>query len=110
MAVHPVQPRGDPPAAGLQEPEPQPRETLTHAGHDETRARGHHLERVGDGVTRRGAVEPVEPKGRDAHTRSLVQADGEVELLRLCPDGVIGGVVDGAAMAGIGAKKTGAHS
>src|SRR5712691_6484987 len=82
VPVHAVEPRRDPAAARLEERDAQSRMTVDDTAPDHAQRDQHHLHRVRDHVARRAVVlEAVDADGRHRGGRSLVKADGEVEVL-----------------------------
>src|SRR6516162_1087365 len=85
MTVHAVEPRGDPAAAGFEEPDSQFRVTLAYSAPNHAHTGEHHLHRMRNDVLRAAAFEAVDADRRHAAVAALVDADREVELLCRVP-------------------------
>src|SRR6266436_1928882 len=86
MPVHPIEPSRHPSSPRFQEANPEPRETVAHAAHDQTRRRRHHLERMRNAMAHGAALrETLDPDRLLLALRAAMNADRKVELLRLGP-------------------------
>src|SRR5436309_14745368 len=95
VSVHAVEPRRDPAAARLEKRDAQPRMTVDDPTPDDTQRHEHHLHRVRDHVARRAVVlEPIDADGRHRVGRSLVEADGDIEVLGHRPERLVHRVAD----------------
>ncbi len=79
--------------------------TLEHAERDQLRAGEHLLEGVRHRVQDQRVEGPIGSERRHNHRAALVDAEGDVELLRHLPDRVVGAVAQGASEAGVGANE-----
>ena len=111
MPVHAVEPRRDPAAARFEERDAQSRMTVDDTAPDHAHRRQHHLHRVRDHVARRAVLlEAVDADGRHRVGRSLVKADGEVELLGHRPERLVHRVADHLlAVIRVGPQEPAAH-
>jgi hypothetical protein len=110
MAVHAVEPRRDPAAARLEEPDPQIRMALANPAPDHAHAGQHHLHRVRDDMLRAAALETVNANGWHAAVAALVDADRKVEFLGGAPQRLISGVVELSVVVRVGADKAAAKA
>src|ERR1700704_3399170 len=95
VPVHAVEPRRDPAAARLEKRDPQARMAVDDTAPDHAQRDQHHLHRVRDHVARRAVIlEAIDADGRHRVGRSLVKADGEVEVLGHLPERLVHRVVD----------------
>src|SRR5579864_9372084 len=78
MPVHPVEPRRDPAATGLQEADAQLGMALADAAPDHAEAGQHHFHRVTDDVLSGAALEPVDADRRHAARPTFMEADDEI--------------------------------
>src|SRR6267143_1333887 len=111
VPVHPVEPRRDPATARLEKRDAQSRMTVDDPAPDHAQRDQHHLHRVRDHVAGRAVVlEPVDADGRHRGGRSLVKADGEVELLGHLPERLVHRVADHLlAVIRVGPQEPAAH-
>jgi hypothetical protein len=111
VPVHAVEPRRDPAAARLEKRDAQSRMTVDDPAPDHAQRDQHHLHRVRDHVARRAVVlEPIDADGRHRVGRSLVKADGEVEVLGHRPERLVHRVADHLlAVIRVGPQEPAAH-
>src|SRR5260370_32803326 len=98
MAVHAVEPRSDPAAAGLQEPYADLRMLLAHPTPDHREAGQHHLHRMRDDVLCAAPGEAVDTYSGHSARRSFMKADREVEIFRRRPERLEMRVIDHLAV------------
>src|SRR2546425_5804297 len=90
VPIHTVEPRRDPAAARLEKRDAQSRVTVDDTPPDHAQRDQHHLHGVRDHVARRAVLlEAVDADGRHRVGRSLVKADGEVEILGHRPERLV---------------------
>src|SRR5438445_6111812 len=95
VPVHAVEPWRDPAAARLEKRDAQARMTVDDTAPDHAQRNQHHFHRVRDHVARRAVVlEAVDADGRHRVGRSLVKADGEVEVLGHLPERLVHRIAD----------------
>src|SRR3989449_5840077 len=111
VPVHAVEPRRDPAAARLEKRDAQSRMTVDDTAPDDTQRHEHHLHRVRDHVARRAVVlEPIDADGRHRVGRSLVEADGDIEVLGHRPERLVHRVADHLlAVIRVGPQEPAAH-
>src|SRR5262249_38859234 len=109
MAIHPIEPWGDPAASRLQEADPDLRKALARAAPDDGERDEHHLHRVRDDVAGAPPLEAIDADGRHAARGALVEADREVELLRLLPESVVVRVIDHSVVVRVGPEEAAPH-
>src|SRR5262249_59175559 len=110
MTVHAVEPGRHPAAARLQEADPELGMAFADAAPDHAHAGQHHLHGVRDDVLRAAALEAVDAHGRHAAVAALVDADAEVEVLRLGPERLVLGRVQLTLVVGIGPQEAAAEA
>src|SRR5262249_19749521 len=110
MAVHAVEPRGDPTAAGLEKSDTELWMPLANSAPDHTHAGKHHLHRVRDDVLRAAALKAVDPDRRHIEARAFVNPDRHVELFRGAPEGLVIGVVKHSIVVWIRPDKARPHA
>ena len=95
LLVEAVQPVRRPPAARLEEHEPQVGMALQHAEHDQLRTGEHLLEGVRHRVEEQRVERAVHAEGLDRVRRPLVDPDRHAELLGRGPHRLVRGMGDG---------------
>src|SRR5579883_690828 len=110
MAVHAVEPWGDPAAAGFEETDPQFRVTVGDAAPDHTHAGEHHLHCVADDVARPAAVKPIDADSRHAARGALMEADRHIEVFGRLPERLVALGVDHLVAVRVGTNETGAEA
>src|SRR5437773_3391905 len=84
--------------------------TVDDTAPDDTQRHEHHLHRVRDHVARRAVLEPIDADGRHRVGRSLVETDGEVEVLGHRPERLVHRVADHLlAVIRVGPQEPAAH-
>src|SRR5436309_4509352 len=110
VPVHAVEPRRDPAAARLEKRDAQARMTVDDPAPDDTQRHEHHLHRVRDHVARRAVLEPIDADGRHRVGRSLVETDGDIEVLGHRPERLVHRVADHLlAVIRVGPQEPAAH-
>src|SRR5437879_6054796 len=85
MAIHAIQPWSDPAATRLQEADTDMRKPLTHPIPDDAQGHEHHFHGVRDNVLGATTGKAINAHRRHAARPAFVEADAEIECLRLSP-------------------------
>src|SRR5207248_7762473 len=105
MAVHPVEPRRDPAAAGFQKADPDLRMLLADAAPDHSETGQHHLHRMRDDVPRPAPIEAVNTDLRHAGSGAFMEADREIEILGGGPERLVIRMIDHLVVVRVGPDK-----
>src|SRR5262245_31704862 len=109
VAVHPIKPRRNPASTRLEKSKSHFRKTFADPTPDHAQASQHHLHRV-----RNDMLGPPSLKALDARRwhapGPFMNANSKVEVLRLGPERVVGGMAEHAIVIGIGTQETAAHA
>src|SRR5215813_1722979 len=101
VAIHAIEPAGDPAPARLEEADAHLGMAVAHALPDHAHGGQHHLHGVGDDVLRAARLEAVHAHLRHTAARPLVEADGHVEILHFFPEDLVVRMMQHAAVVGI---------
>src|SRR5712691_8753337 len=110
MAIHAIQPWGNPATPRLQETDADLGKTLTHPAPDDAQSHEHHFHGMRDNVLGATTGKAINAHRRHAARPTFVEADAEIEFLCLSPEGVIVRVTRHTIIVRVPPQKTTPHA